>query len=234
MGIYVRDTVFSHFYFSQTHQQRRLTWNSSPSSLQIHACHRGLLLWKTDLDNSVGKKHFMIFHTRHVFISSSLPLPTQGFCRSSKRLLTCNMKSRAASVMALRVVVYIPSPKLFSSYYPYFILDTVSLLFLAFQAVFLDRPPSPTSQDSSRDSSLPCVKQWLKWVCNLQFFFLHRWLETPQKQHQNKDNSNSHWGYCIGQKPSYAQIYFAFICEYICKINTHTLAQQNIAFPQHS
>lgn len=92
----------------------------------------------------------MIFHTWHVFISSSLPPPPQGFCRSSRRYFSWTIKPRASSskptfidcssVTALRAVVYIPSPPLLYSYL-YSVLATASLFILAFQTAFLLLPP---------------------------------------------------------------------------------------------
>lgn len=106
----------------------------------------------------------MIFHIWYVFISSSFPPPLQGFCRSSRRLLTWNIKPRASSykltfidcssVTALRAVVYIPSPPLIS-FYLYSVLATASLLFLAFQTAFLAPPPKSTSNVATT-SCRPC------------------------------------------------------------------------------
>lgn len=106
----------------------------------------------------------MIFHTWHVFISSSLPPPPQGFCRSSRRYFSWNIKPRASSskptlidcssVTALRAVVYIPSPPLLYSYL-YSVLATASLFILAFQTAFLLLPPKSTL-DVTRTSCRPC------------------------------------------------------------------------------
>lgn len=151
--------------FYQPEQQRRLISYTRFYSWQISACHRGFTQWWTDSHNRAAKHQVMILHIWHVFISSSLALHPQGFCRSTRRLLTWNTKPTASPYKLYWLHFcknsgggcFHSTPSPISSSYTSSVPATMSLLFLACQAAFLAVPQKHPLWDVTRTSCSPCL-----------------------------------------------------------------------------